>query len=99
MTGSSASWRGRVALAEADGKPGHYYVSIIDRHGRTCLALGPFTQLKPGQTAHAQALGLTRKVRHHVRNYTEAAWWRYGTCRLDLCSKPPRGKLNDACAP
>ena len=93
----SAALLGRVAFAEADAKPGHYYVSVRDERGRTALALGPFTQPSPGGPyAHARALGLLRTVRHIVeeRDWRNAPWYQYGTCRLPLQTDPPQGKLN-----
>lgn len=92
----SASWDGRVALAEADAKPGHYYVTARKTTGQTAFLLGPFTQRKPGQTAHAQALGYVRAARRlvHELNSREAPWLVYGTSRLELCGSPIVGKLN-----
>lgn len=92
----TASWHGKVAFSEADAKPGHYYVTIRDQRGRVSYALGPFTQPKLGQNAHAQALGRVASVRRYVnREYQMGCWWEYGTARIDLCGSPPLGKLNN----
>ncbi len=93
----SASWDGRVALHEADAKPGHYYVTVSSQ-GKTVLALGPFTQRRLGKEAHAQALGLMRRVRRYVQAHDHSphsAWYEFGTSRLEVCGNPPQGKLND----
>lgn len=94
---SSASWRGAVALAEADARPGAYYVTARDERGRTAYLVGPFMQRKPGQTAHAQALGLVRRAKRELQrmHYREAPWLVYGTARIARLSAPlPTGKLN-----
>jgi hypothetical protein len=94
----TASWNGAVALAEADAKPGHYYVSVRDARGRHALVLGPFTQRRPGRDAHARALGRVRDVRRYIgkHDWRNAPWLEYGTAHLELGPDPPRGKLNDA---
>lgn len=94
----SASWNGGVRLRDADGKPGHYYVTVRREDGRYAFALGPFTQPRPGQTAHAQALGLVQRVRRYVtqNDWREGPWLLFGTTRIDLCGSPPQGKLNAA---
>lgn len=92
----SASWDGAVALAEADALPGHYYVTVQSR-GKTVLALGPFTQRRPGKDAHCRALGAVRALRRYVAEHDRsphAAWYAYGTSRLPLQSAPPAGALN-----
>lgn len=77
---------------EADSKPGDFYVSILDS-GRYALALGPF------RDDHAGALAQVDRVRTHVLdNYPRAAWWAFGTCRLDSADDNPTGKLNDMLA-
>lgn len=94
----SASWNGKVALAEADGKPGHYYVTAKDERGRTAFLLGPFTQPVIGQSGHARALAAVRKARrycndHNLNPFNELA---FGTCRVPLLGATvPVGKLND----
>lgn len=92
-----AQWDGKVRYADADGRPGHYYVSVRSR-GRYVLALGPFTQRAPGgQYAHAKALGLVRAVRRYVSEHDRSRyepWYEYGTCRLPLEPNPPAGRLN-----
>ena len=102
MSGS-ASWRGRVALAEADAKPGHYYVTVRKPDGRTALALGPFTQRRPGKEAHAQALGYVRRVRRFVQERNlggpHTAWLTFGTSRIDIVGTPPVGRLNKELLP
>ena len=92
----SASWNGRVALAEADGKPGHYYVTAKNDRGQTAFLLGPFTQPTLGQSGHARALGAVRKARrycdeHGLNPYNEL---RFGTSRLPLVGATlPKAKL------
>lgn len=93
----SASWNGAVRLTDADAKPGHYYVTVQSR-GKTSYALGPFTQPKPGKDAHAQALGRVRDVRRYIMKNDRsphAAFYAYGTSRIDLCGTPPQGALNE----
>lgn len=94
---SSASWRGSVALGEADGKPGRYYVTARNERGQTAYLLGPFVQPTLGQQGHARALGAVRKARrycdeHHLNPFNELA---FGTGRLSLYGEAPTGKLND----
>lgn len=98
---SSASWRGRVALAEADARPGAYYVTTKDERGRTAYLLGPFVQHRPGQTAHARALGYVRRARLHIfDNYPRSHEWTFGTARIARIGAPlPTGKLNAALLP
>lgn len=92
----SASWRGKVAYAEADGKPGHYFVTARDERGRTAFLLGPFTQPTLGQAGHARALGAVRRARHYcnahgLNPYNELA---FGTARIPLLGAPlPKAKL------
>lgn len=93
----SASWNGKVALSEADARPGAYYVTARDESGRTAYLLGPFIQLKPGQTAHAQALGLARRARRYVSaNFSSVRTmgYTYGTARIAKFTQIPSGKLN-----
>ena len=94
----SASWNGKVALAEADAKPGDYYVSVRNERGQTALVLGPFRQTRPGRDAHAKALGSVRDVKRYIgeHDWRNAPWITYGTCRVDICGTPVRGKLNEA---
>ena len=95
----SASWNGRVALSEADGKPGHYYVTARNERGQTAFLLGPFTQPTLGQQGHARALGAVRRARrycdeHGLNPFNELA---FGTSRLPLlglAAPLPAGKLN-----
>ncbi|GIV03662.1 MAG: hypothetical protein KatS3mg015_2492 [Fimbriimonadales bacterium] len=94
-----AWWHGRVALREADAKPGHYYVSVRDGL-RLALVLGPFTQPAPGgQYGHARALGYVRKVRRYVEERDHFGRYTYGTARLPLTEQPPSGSLNDVLLP
>ena len=98
---SSASWRGKVALAEADGKSGHYYVTAKDERGRTAFLLGPFTQPTLGQSGHARALSAVRKARRYCNDnglnpYNALA---FGTARIPLIGVAlPVAKLNDRIA-
>lgn len=94
----SASWRGKIALAEADALPGHYFVTARDELGRTAFLLGPFTQTRPGKTAHVKALGLLRVAKKHVLdNYARSIGWTFGTARIPITPEPPPvGKLNEA---
>lgn len=92
---SSAAFRGRVRLEEADALPGAYYVTARDEAGRTAYLLGPYVQHRPGQTAHARALGRVRAVRRHVAdNYPRSIGWTFGTARVARLSGLPAGKLN-----
>lgn len=73
----------------ADTKPGDYYVSVIDS-GRTGLLLGPF------RDDHNGALARVDEASAYVReHYSRAAWWAFGTVRLDHAGDNPTGKLND----
>lgn len=97
MNGSPAFWRGSVALSEADGKPGRYYVTARNERGQTAFLLGPFVQPTLGQAGHARALGSVRKVRHycnenHLNPFNALT---FGTARLDLFGNAPVGKLNE----
>jgi hypothetical protein len=93
----SASWDGRVAYSEADALPGAYYVTARDETGRTAYLVGPFVQPKPGQGAHAQALGLLRKARRHVQqHYARSMGWTFGTARVSRFNRLPDGVLNRA---
>lgn len=93
---ASASWEGKVRLADADGKPGRYYVTARNERGQTAYLLGPFNQPTYGQSGHARALGAVRKVkRHTVDNYTNGIWWTFGTSRVSLHGAAPVGKLNE----
>jgi len=95
---ASASWRGAVALAEADALPGAYYVTCRREDGRTAFLLGPFVQRTPGQNAHAQALGLVHKARRYVQEKGADHFHSltYGTARVARFTNLPTGKLNDA---
>ena len=94
---TDAAWDGKIRLAEADAKPGHYYVTCRDERGRTAYLLGPFTQTTYGQQAHARALGALQRTKRYVsRKYSNSAWWTYGTARVPLLGAPvPTGKLNE----
>ena len=94
---SSASWRGRVALSEADGRPGRYYVTARNERGQTAFLLGPFTQPTLGQSGHARALGLVRKARRivHDLNLDRSNSFSYGTAWMPLYGAAPVGKLNE----
>lgn len=72
-----------------DTKPGDYYVSIVDGR-RTSLALGPF------RDDHAAALASVDRVRSYAtERFTAAAFWSFGTCRVDHADTNPLGKLNE----
>lgn len=93
---TSASWRGKVALAEADARPGRYYVTARDGR-RTSFLLGPFVQPTLGKSAHARALGEVRRARRYVSaNYRDGRgdFFAYGTAWLPLTGAAPVGKLN-----
>ena len=87
---------GPIREVDADGQPGHYYVTIRDERGRVSLALGPFTARRACKVPHLMALGYVQTVKHYVRDYRDSPWWSYGTARLPLHLLAPRGKLNDA---
>lgn len=75
---------------EIDHQPGHYYVSVIDGP-RQAFALGPFD-------THLGALLKVGAVRRNTRELTgdpRAAFYGFGTARIDRCADPPQGKLND----
>lgn len=77
-----------------DTQPGHYYVSA-QRGDRYALALGPFTQERPGPEAHAYALALVSRTRHVAADLEPRTWFdRWGTCRVDLDAEPEPGRLN-----
>ena len=97
----SASWAGRVALAEADALPGHYYVTVRREDGAYFLALGPFTQYRPGKDAHARALGLVRRVRRHVNEIGANQFndLLFGTARRPITDPLIPGKLNKELMP
>lgn len=79
-----------LTAQDPDTKPGDYYVSVLDS-GRYALALGPF------RDDHAGALERVAEVRVYCQEQTaKAAWWAFGTCRLDSADDNPHGKLNDA---
>ena len=97
---TSASWRGKVRLADCDGKQGRYYVTARNERGQTAYLLGPFVQPTLGQSGHARALGAVRKARnycdaHGLNPYNELV---FGTARLSLFGEAPVGKLNDLVA-
>jgi hypothetical protein len=95
-----AAWQGRVRLADADARPGRYYVTCRDDHGRTAFLLGPFNQPTYGQQGHARALGRLRAAKHHViENYPRSAFWTFGTAWMPLIGSAPIGKLNAVLAP
>lgn len=92
---TDASWNGRVALAEADARPGRYYVTARDA-GRTAFLLGPFTQASWGKEAHARALGQVRAAKRFCsERFDRAAFFAYGTVWVPLYGDAPVGKLND----
>lgn len=90
-----ASWHGLTALAEADAKPGRYYVTARDETGRTAFLVGPFMQPTWGREGHARALGALRAARRYVAdNYPRSMGWTFGTSRISLYDPAPAGKLN-----
>ena len=92
----SAAWQGRVKLAEADARPGRYYVTCRDARGRTAYLVGPFTQSTYGKEAHARALGALRSAKRIAGEvfWREAPWLTYGTAWMPLYGAAPVGKLN-----
>lgn len=75
---------------QPDDKRGAYYVSAISHTDRVALVLGPFID------DHAAALERVDEVRRYcTRAYSDTAFARFGTCRLDLAPTLPTGKLND----
>ena len=71
-----------------DNQPGHYYVSVVDgpRHG---LLLGPFDH-------HLSALLRVPSVKREAYKIDpKAAFYGFGTARIDRCDDPPQGRLND----
>jgi hypothetical protein len=96
---ADASWRGKVALGEADAKPGRYYVTVWDGR-RAGYLLGPFVQHGWGKEGHARALGLVADARRYVQaHHTDSHWWSFGTVRVPLFGPAPAGKLNDLIGP
>ena len=93
----NASWQGKVALIEADGKPGRYYVTAKNERGQTAFLLGPFLQPTCGQAGHARALGSVKKARRYcdVNNLNPFGALTFGTARLSLYGTAPKGKLNE----
>ena len=93
---SSASWRGRVALGEADARPGRYYVTARDERGRHAFLLGPYVQPTYGKEAHARALAEVRVARRIVEdlNLNPFAALTFGTCWTPLYGSAVEGKLN-----
>lgn len=93
----SAAWQGKVRFAEADARPGHYYVTAKDERGRVAYLLGPFTQHSFGKEAHARALGQLQAAKHQIsETYSSSAWWTFGTAWMPLYGSAPVGKLNTA---
>lgn len=93
---SSASWRGKVALGEADARPGRYYVTARDA-GRNAFLLGPFVQTTWGKEAHARALGQVARVKRLAcETFARADFAAYGTAWMPLYGDAPVGKLNGA---
>lgn len=80
-----------------DARPGHYYVTARDSRGRTAFLLGPYTQQRHGQTAHARALAnVLRAKRWADENTREGRLFPdllYGTARLPLNVTPPRAVM------
>ena len=89
---TSASWRGAVALGEADARPGRYYVTAKDGR-RTAFLLGPFVQPTWGKQAHARALGEVRRAKRYLNaiGHSEAPWLAYGTAWMPLYGDAPVG--------
>lgn len=91
---TSASWVGRVALGEADARPGRYFVTCRDA-GWTAFLLGPFVQPTWGKQAHARALGEVRRARRYVAEHHRGGhFMAYGTAWMPLTGEAPVGKLN-----
>lgn len=73
---------------KVDNQPGHYYVSVIDGP-RTGLLLGPFDH-------HLGALFKVPAVRKQALELDRfAAFYGFGTARVECCDDPPQGRLND----
>jgi hypothetical protein len=73
-----------------DSKPGAYYVSVV-RGTDYRVLLGPF------MNDHAGALAKVDDVRKKAQDLDpKAAWYAFGTCRLDVESGElaPKGILN-----
>lgn len=95
---TDAAWVGRVRLAEADSRPGRYYVTARDA-GKTAFLLGPFTQPTWGKEAHARANGALCAAKRYVSdNFTRGHFFTFGTCWVPLYGNAPTGKLNDLIA-
>ena len=91
---TTAAWVGKVRLAEADARPGRYYVTARDG-GRTAFLLGPFTQPTWGKEAHARANGALAAARRYCSdNFAKGPFFQYGTCWMPLLGPAPEGKLN-----
>ncbi len=94
----SASWDGKVQLAEADARPGRYYVTCKDSSGRkVAYLLGPFEQHGYGKGGHARALGMVQVARRYVNEHysdRDTAFASFGTAWVPLYGKAPAGKLN-----
>lgn len=91
-----AAWLGRVALCEADARPGRYYVTRRNDAGKTAFLLGPFNQPSYGKEGHARALGRLRAAKRYIgETYPNSAFWTFGTAWIPLYGRAPVGKLND----
>jgi hypothetical protein len=89
---------GPIREADADGQPGHYYVTVRRETGEYALALGPFTADRHGsRAAHMRALGYVNVVRRYVNDHgsaREQMGLSFGTSRLPLTAHPKPGRLN-----
>lgn len=84
-----------MRLADLDGSPGSYYVTARDERGRVAWLLGPWTQQRPGTTAHAMAHGSIRRAARllDTLGHPDAPWLAYGTARVPLGARQPRAVL------
>lgn len=77
-----------ATVQEPDARPGDYYVTVIDGTSPGFL-LGPYVD------DHVSALTAVNRARAYVqKRYPRAAWWSFGTSRLDSAPGNPLGKLN-----
>lgn len=71
-----------------DKQPGHYYVSVIDGPRHSFL-LGPFDH-------HFSAMLKVPAVKKQALKLDRfAAFYGFGTARIDRCDNPPQGRLNN----
>lgn len=72
-----------------DNKPGNCYVSVVRGDGDWRPLVGPF------RNDHAAALAMVDKARAKAEELDpRAAWYSFGTVRVDLVAYAPAGMLN-----